>query len=123
MRRTKRAAHKRTRTEPKYQSVASAGLKAAGRSAGEFNHGFQEITDVMNEYSLQSLENAFRAWQQFLDARPLRQAVELQTRYAQTAYEAYLTEVSRLEDLHLNLTRRFSKPLGQMSRRSQRASA
>jgi hypothetical protein len=121
MRRTKRATHKRTRRAPKYQSVASAGLKAAGRSAGDLNHGFQAITDEMNEYSLRSLENVFRAWQQSLDARPLRQAVEFQTHYArnaQTAYETYLTEISRLGDLYLSLTRRFSKPLGQISRRS-----
>ena len=112
MRRTTRATQKRTRTEPKYQSVASAGLKVAGRSVGGSNNGFREIADEMNEYSLRSLENAFRAWQQFLDARPLRQAVELQTRYAQTAYEAYVTEISRLGDLYLSLTRRVSKPLG-----------
>ena len=113
MRRTKRATQKRT-----YQSAASTGLKAASQSVGEFNNGFREIADEMNEYSLRSLENVFHAWQQFLDARPLRQVVELQTRYAQNAYEAYVAEISRLGNLYLSLTRRVSKPLGQVSRRS-----
>jgi len=93
-------------------------LKAASQSVGEFNNGFREIADEMNEYSLRSLENVFHAWQQFLDARPLRQVVELQTRYAQNAYEAYVAEISRLGSLYLSLTRRVSKPLGQVSRRS-----
>ena len=102
----------------KYQNAATSGLNAASRSVGEFNDGFREIADEMNEYSIRSLENAFRAWQQFLDARPLRQVVEHQTRCAQNAYEAYVTEFSRLGDLYLSLTRRASEPLRQVSRRS-----
>ena len=97
---------------------ATSGLNAASRSVGEFNNGFREIADEMNEYSIRSLENVFRAWQQFLDARPLRQVVEHQTRCAQNAYEAYVTEFSRLGDLCISLTRRASEPLRQVSRRS-----
>jgi hypothetical protein len=102
----------------KYQNAATSGLDAASRSVGEFNNGFREIAHEMNEYSIRSLENAFRAWQQFLDARPLQQVVEHQTRCAQNAYEAYVTEFSRLGDLYLSLTRRASEPLRQVSRRS-----
>jgi hypothetical protein len=102
----------------KYQNAATSGLNAASRSVGEFNNGFREIANEMNEFSIRSLENVFRAWQQFLDARPLRQVVEHQTRCAQNAYEAYVTEFSRLGDLYLSLTRRASEPLRQVSRRS-----
>jgi hypothetical protein len=130
MRRTKRGTQKRgqlakeaqegtTRIEQLYRNAATTGLKATGRSVGDFNDGFREIADEMNEYSVRSLENVFRAWQQFLDARPLRQAVELQTRYAQNAYEAYVGEMTRLGELYLNLTQRVSKPLGQLPRRSK----
>ena len=128
MRRTKKGTQKRsklakeaqegtTRIERLDQNASTAGVKATGRSVGEVNEGFREIADEMNEYSMRSLENVFRAWQQFLDARPLRQAVELQTRYAQNAYEAYVGEMTRLGELYLNLTRRVSRPLGQMPRR------
>ena len=102
----------------KYQNAATSGLNAASRSVGEFNNGFREIADEMNEYSIRSLENAFRAWQQFLDAGPLQQVVEHQTRCAQNAYEAYVTEFSKLGDLYLSFTRRASEPLRQVSRRS-----
>jgi hypothetical protein len=106
------------RIERKYQSAATNGLNAASRSVGELNHGFREIADEMNEYSIRALENVFRAWQQFLDAKPLRQVVEHQARCAQNAYEAYVTEFARLGNLYLNLTRRASEPLRQVSRRS-----
>jgi len=143
----------------KYQNAATSQLNVVSRSVGEFNNGFQGIADEMNAYSIRSLENVFhawqqfldarplrqvnngfqeianemdevnaysvrslenvfRAWQQFLDARPLRQVVEHQMRCAQNAYEAYVTEFSRLGDLYLSLTRRASEPLRQVSRRS-----
>jgi hypothetical protein len=129
MRKAKRVSQKRTQVarEPqhqakrinrKQQNAATSGLHAASQSIGEFNNGFREIADEVNEYSIRSVENVFRAWQQFLDARPLRQVVEYQTRCAQNAYEAYITEFSRLGDLCISLTRRASEPLRQVSRRS-----
>ena len=131
MRRTKRASQKRgqlakqaqerpARIERLYQDAATTGFKATSRSVGDFNDGFRQIADEMNAYSVRSLEQVFHAWEQFLDAGPLRQVVELQTRYAenaQNAYEAYVDEISRLGEMYLNVTRRVSKPLAQLPRR------
>jgi hypothetical protein len=114
MRKAKRVNRKRKQVARE----ATSRLNAANRSVGEFNNGFREIADEMNEYSIRSLENVFRTWQQFLDAGPLRQVVEHQTRFAQNAYEAYVTEFSRFGDLYISLTRRASEPLRQVSRRS-----
>jgi hypothetical protein len=129
MRKAKRANQKRKkvareardqakRVGRRYQNASTSGLNAASRSVGELNNGFREIAEEMNKYSIRSLENVFRAWQQFLDARPLRQVVEHQARCAQNAYEAYVTEFARFGDLYLSLTRRASEPPRQVSRRS-----
>jgi hypothetical protein len=131
MRRTKRASKKRsqlakeaqdtaTRIERLYQDAATTGSKA--KTFGEFNDGFRQIADEMNTYSVRSLEQVFNAWQQFLDAGPLRQVFELQTRYAQNAqnaYEAYVGEISRLGEMYLNVTRRASKPVAQVPKRAK----
>jgi len=134
MRRTKRASKKRsqlakeaqdtaTRIERRYQDAATTGLKAkSSHSVGEFNDGFRHIAEEMNTYSVRSLEQVFHAWQQFLDAGPLRQVFELQARYAQNAqnaYEAYVDEISRLGEMYLDVTRRVSKPLAQVPRRAK----
>jgi hypothetical protein len=133
MRRTNKASRKRSqlakqtqeravRVERQYDDAATMGLKASSRSIGNFNDGFRQITEEMSAYSVRSFEQVVRAWKQFLDAGPLRQAVELQTRYAenaQNAFEAYVDEVSRLGDLYLDVTRRVSKPLAQTPRRSK----
>ena len=125
MRQTKRASKKRgqlpkeaqdteTRIERLYQDAATTGFKAMSRhSVGEFNDGFRQIAKEMNSYSVRSLEQVFNAWQEFLDAGPLRQVFELQAQYvqnAQNAYEAYVDEVSRLGEMYLDVTRRVSKP-------------
>ena len=112
------AQHQAKRIGRKHQNAATSGLNATSQSVGEFNNGFREIANEMNAYSIRSLENVFRAWQQFLDAKPLLQVFEHQTRCAQNAYEAYVTEFSRLGDLYLSFTRRASEPLRQASRRS-----
>jgi hypothetical protein len=133
MRRTKRASRKRSHLAEKvqarpariqrlYQDAATTGLKATSRSVGDFNDGFRQIADELNAYSIRSLEQALHAWKQFIDAGPFRQAVELQTRYAQNAqnaYGAYVDGVSRLGDLYLDITRRVSKPLAQVPRRAK----
>ena len=135
MRRGKRANQKRKqvaeeaqdqtkRVVRKYQKAAMTGLEAAGfeaasRSIIEFNKGLREIADEMNEYSRRSREDVFRGWQHFIEVRPLRQLVEIQTRHAQSAYEAYVEEISRLGELYLGLTRRSSKPLRREPRRSK----
>jgi hypothetical protein len=92
------------------------------QSVSEFNEGLQTFAHEMNTYSVRSLEHVFHAWQQFLDAGPLRQVFEIQTRYAQNAqnaYEAYVGEMSRLGEMYIDVTRRVSKPLGHVRRRAR----
>jgi hypothetical protein len=124
MRKTKNASQKRrvaeeaqdmtTRIERLYQEAATTGLKTmTSQSVGEFNDFLQHFANEMNTYSVRSLEQVFNAWQQFLDAGPLRQVFEFQARYAQNAqnaYEAYVGEISRLGEMYLDVTRRVSKP-------------
>jgi cellobiose phosphorylase len=130
MRRTNKASQKRRvakeetnkRIERLYQQAATTGLKTAtSRSVGDFNDGLQHIAHEMNTYSVRSFEQVFHAWQQFLDAGPLRQLFEIQVRYAQNAqnaYAAYVGEISRLGEMHLDVTRQVSKPRGQVRKRA-----
>ena len=101
MRQTKRASKKRsklakqaqdtaTRIERRYLDAAPTALTAkSSHSVGDFNDGFRQIADEMNTYSVRSMEQVLHAWEQFLDAGPLRQVFEFQTRYAQNAQNAY----------------------------------
>jgi hypothetical protein len=59
-----------------------------------------------------------RAWQRLLDARPFGRLVEIQTRYVQNAFDAYVSEASRVGELYLGLARRAADPLNRVTRRS-----
>jgi len=133
MRRTKRASQKRSQSGSKanktpakvarlYQDSATTGLNAmTSRSIGELNDGFSQIADEMHAYSVRSLEQVFHAWKEFVDTGPFRQVVELQTRYAQNAhnaYEAYVEGISKLGEVYLNVSRRVAKPVARAPRRS-----
>ena len=102
-----------------YKNAASTGLELSIRSISEFNRGLQDITDEMTDYSKRSLEDVVRAWQRLLDARPFGQLIEIQTRYVQSAYEAYASEASRFGEIYLGLARRVARPIEQVTRRSK----
>jgi hypothetical protein len=101
-----------------YHDAAVTGLEVSSKSVSEFNRGLQEITDEMTDYSKRSLEEVVRAWQRLLDARPFGRLVEIQTRYVQNAFDAYVSEASRVGELYLGLARRAADPLNRAPRRS-----
>src|SRR4029079_8612952 len=53
---------------------------------------FRQLTD----FSKSRWEAVFQAWEQLLRVRHLGDMVEVQTRYAQGAYDAYMSEMSKL---------------------------
>ena len=57
-------------------------------------------------------------WEQLLRARSFGDVVEVQTRYAQKAYDAYTSEMSKLGEMYLSTTREAAKPIERASARS-----
>jgi hypothetical protein len=105
------------RVGQEYQSAAESGFEAASRSFAEINRGFQAIATEMTDFSKRRFEDVLQSWEQLLRARSFGDIVEVQTRYAQRAYDAYTSEMSKLGEMHLGTTRKASKPIEQTSRR------
>jgi phasin family protein len=101
-----------------YQRAAESGLEAVSQSFGEVNKGFQAIAAEMTGYSKQTFEDVVEAWQQLLRARSLTDMVDVQTRYAQRAIDTHVSQLSKLTELYLDLTRKASRPLEESARRS-----
>jgi len=102
-----------------YQSAAKSGFEAASRSFTEANRGFQALASEMTDFSKRRFEDVFRAWEQLLRARSFPDVIEVQTQYAQRAYDAYTSEMSKLGEIYLATTRSASKPVEDASRRSR----
>jgi hypothetical protein len=105
------------RMAQEYQKAAESGLEAAGRSFSELNLGFRAIAAEMTDFSTKRWEDIFHAWEQLLRARSFGDVVDVQTRYAQKAYEDYMSQISKVGEMYLGTARNASKPAEQASKR------
>jgi hypothetical protein len=97
-----------------FQKAAEGGFEAVSRS---LSGGFQALAAEMTDFSKKRMEDVLQAWQQLLRARHFGDVVEVQTRYAQRAYDAYMSEMSKLGEMYLGTARSASKPVEDTSRR------
>ena len=98
------------------QRAAESGFEAVSRSFSEANNGFQVLASEITDFSKRRFEDVFRAWEQLLRARSFPDVVQVQTLYAQKAYEAYTSEMSKLGEMYMGLVRNASKPVEEASR-------
>jgi hypothetical protein len=105
------------RVGQEFQRAAERGFEAASRSFAEINRNFQAIANEMTNFSKGRLDDVLQSWEQLLRARSLPDVVEVQTRYAQKAYDAYVSEFSKLGDMYLGTARDASKAIEETSRR------
>src|SRR5262245_29048252 len=94
-----------------YQRLSKDGFDAAVRSFGEMNKGFQALAAEVTDYSKKAFEDVFHAWEEFLGAKSVGQMFEIQSQYAKKAYDNYMSEVSKLGEMYLAMTRNASKPV------------
>jgi hypothetical protein len=94
-----------------YQQAAASGMEAVSRSFTDANKGFQAMADELNDFSKSRWEAVFQAWEQLLRVRHIGDVVEVQTRYAQQAYDAYMSEMSKLGEMYLGTARNAANPV------------
>jgi hypothetical protein len=114
---TRRMADEANRIGQQAQERVQSGFEAASRSFSEANRSFQAMAAEMTDFSKRRMEDVLQAWQQLLQARNFGDVVDAQTRYAQRAYEAYTSEVSKLGEMCLDTTRSAARSVEQTSRR------
>lgn len=92
------------------QAVES-GFEAASRSFSEINSGFQTVAAEMTDFSKRRFEDVAHTWDQLLQARSFGDVVEVQSRYVQKAYNAYVSEISKIGEMFLETARKAAKPV------------
>jgi phasin family protein len=122
MEETKRTAHdsadQARRLSHEFRMAIKSDYETASRSFAQANRGLQAIATEVTNYSRKSVEDVLKVWEQLLSARSLPDAIDIQTRYAQKAFDAYISELTKLTDLYLDLTRNASRPIEQIARYS-----
>jgi phasin family protein len=100
-----------------YQNAVESGFEAATHSFGETNRGFQNVAAEITNFSKKRLEDVAQAWEQVLRAKSFGDVMEVQSRYAQKAYEDYTSQMSRLGEIYLDTVRNAAKPVQETSKR------
>ena len=96
-----------------FQKMGKDNYETMLRSYGELNKGFQAITARVADYSKRAFEDATRAFEQLVGAKSLEHAVEIQSQYAKKAYENWMAEASKLNEMYVSMARGAYKPVEQ----------
>ena len=86
-------------------------IEAYAKAASVAGKGAETLHNELYSYSKQSVEGSIATAKALLGTKSVHEALELQTGYAKTAYEAYVSEMSKLSEIFLSTTREAFAPL------------
>jgi hypothetical protein len=103
-----------------FQKASKDGFDASVRSLGEVGKGFQAIAATIVDYSKKSFEDGTRAFEQLAGAKSFEQAWEIQSQYARRAFEAYVSQASKIGQMYVDLGRAAYQPVEQVAAKTAR---
>lgn len=93
------------------QKLGKENLDATMKSFGACSKSAQAIAAEMADYSKKSFEDGSKTLEKLLGSKTLEQAIEIQTNYAKSAYEAFVAEAAKIGELYLDFAKEAYKPL------------
>jgi hypothetical protein len=79
---------------------------------GTTSASFQAIATAYGDYTKKSFEDTKAFVEKLSGVRSLDKAIEVQTEFAKTAYETFVTESQKIGALYGDLARQSCKPFG-----------
>ena len=92
------------------QKLGKDNVDIALKSADAVTKGFQAIAAETADYGKKSFEAGSSALEKLLGVKSLDKAIEVQTDYAKTAYEAFVAEATKIGALYSDLAKEAYKP-------------
>jgi hypothetical protein len=92
------------------QNASKESMDATMRSFGALSKASQAIAAEVADYSKKSFEDGTKVLEQLLGARSLDKAIEIQTDYAKTAYEGFVSQATKIGELYADLAKETYKP-------------
>ncbi|WP_298255056.1 phasin family protein [Bradyrhizobium sp.] len=77
-----------------------------------FPTGFQAIASAYGDYAKKSFEDTKAFVEKLSGVRSLDKAIEVQTEFAKTSYETFVTESQKIGTLYGDLVKQSYKPFG-----------
>ena len=92
------------------QQLRKDSLDAATNSFGAVSKCFQAIATEVTNYSKKSLEDQTAALEKLMTAPSPQRAMEVQTEYLKSAYEAFVAQATKIAELYADLGKECYKP-------------
>ena len=93
-----------------WQQFGKDNMDATMKSFGALSKSWQAIAVEMADYSKKSFEQGTAAAEKLLGAKSLEKAIEVQSDYVKSAYEAFVSEATKLGELYADLAKESYKP-------------
>jgi hypothetical protein len=89
-------------------------LDTGAALASTFPSGFQAIATAYGDYTKKSFEDTKSFVEKLSGVRSLDKAIEVQTEFAKTAYDTFVTESQKIGVLYSDLAKQSYKPFGDL---------
>jgi len=93
------------------QKYGKEQMETLAASATTLQTGFQAIATAYGDYTKQSFEDTKSFVDKLSGVKSLDKAIEVQTEYAKSAYEAFVAESQKIAGLYTDLAKQTFKPL------------
>ena len=93
------------------QQVGKENVDIALKSMGVLSKGTQAIATEVADYSKKAFEDGSAALEKLFGVKSFEKAIEVQTEYAKSAYEAFVTESQKIAGMYTDLAKETFKPL------------
>jgi hypothetical protein len=93
------------------QNYGKEQFEAAAASATSLQNGFHAIASAYGDYAKKSLEEGKTFVEKLSGVKSLDKALEVQTEFAKSGYETFVTESQKIAGLYGDLAKQLFKPL------------
>lgn len=94
-----------------WPTLGKDGVEATAQSFAAATKGAQAIAVEYADYARKSFEQGTTALEKLAGARTFDRALEVQSEYARTAYEGFVTQATRIGELYADVAKQAYKPI------------
>jgi phasin family protein len=92
------------------QNLGKDNMDATLKSFGVLSKGAQSIAVELADYSKKAFEEGTAATEKLFSAKSLEKAIEVQSDYAKSVYESFVSQAAKLGEFYADLAKEAAKP-------------
>ncbi|KQT60301.1 MULTISPECIES: phasin family protein [unclassified Aureimonas] len=85
-------------------------MESTTKSISVVTKGLQQVATETTEFTKASYEQSTKAVEQLFQTRSLEKVIEVQTEYAKSAYQAWVSQATKLGEIYSDIARESYKP-------------